>query len=66
MEVGDVNRNGQELVRKTENRSTTHAFAKIWVMRCRECSNEYGSNSCDAFRRHCPSCNPKAAPGEPI
>ena len=35
MNIGETNRNRQELVRKTDNRSTTHDFAKIWVMRCR-------------------------------
>jgi hypothetical protein len=54
MEVGDANRNGQELIRKTEGRSDTHRFAKVWVMRCHACNREYGSNSCDAHIRRCP------------
>lgn len=54
MDQGDVNQNGQELVRKTGNKSTTHRFATIWLMRCRTCNHEYGSNSCDAHIRRCP------------
>jgi len=48
MEIGEANKNNQELVRKTDIKSTTHQYAKIWVMRCRHCDYEYGSNSCDA------------------
>ena len=46
--------------------STTHPFATIWVLQCRACGTRYGSNSCDAHIRRCPSCNPTAMPGEPI
>lgn len=66
MEEGDVNPNGQELVRKTDAPSTTHPFATIWGMRCQTCGGQYGSNSCDAHIRRCPHCNPEAAPGEPV
>jgi hypothetical protein len=62
---GDVNQNGQKLVRKTDTRSTTHRFARIWVMRCPR-GHEYGSNSCDAHIRRCPSCDTRVAQGEPI
>ncbi len=66
MNEGDMNQNGQELVRRTGVRSTTHPFATIWVMRCTVCGREYGCNSCDAHIRRCPHCDPSAAPGEPI
>jgi hypothetical protein len=66
MKAGEANGNGQELVRKTDAPSTTHRFAKIWVMRCQKCGREYGSNSCDAHIRRCPFCSPSAAQGEPI
>lgn len=66
MKAGETNLNQQELVRKTSDRSTTHPFTRIWVMRCLDCGNEYGSNSCDAHIRKCPSCSPSAAPGEPV
>jgi rRNA maturation endonuclease Nob1 len=65
MDVGDVNRAGQELLRKTAARSTTHRFARIWAMRCSACNHEFGSNSCDAHLRRCPECG-NGAPGEPI
>jgi len=54
MEPGDVNKNGQEFVRRTGKKSTTHDYATIWVMRCPTCRKEYGSNSCDAHNRRCP------------
>ena len=66
MDIGDVNPNGQQLVRRTDARSTTHPFATIWAMRCQGCGREYGSNSCDAHIRRCPHCDPSAAAGEPI
>ncbi|PYS82981.1 MAG: hypothetical protein DMF67_10615 [Acidobacteria bacterium] len=66
MKIGETNVNQQELVRKTDKPSTTHDYAKIWVMRCHNCGNEYGSNGCDAHRRQCPRCSPTAAKGEPI
>jgi hypothetical protein len=66
VKVGEANANRQELVRKTSAPSTTHPFAKIWVMRCRVCGGEYGSNSCDAHIRRCPNCSPAAAKGEPL
>ena len=66
MQVGDVNRNGQVLLRKTSQKSTTHRFATVWVMQCEAKKHEYGSNSCDAHQRLCPSCVPAAKPGEPF
>jgi hypothetical protein len=66
MEPGDANKNKQELIRKTESPSTTHRFARIWVMKCLKCDKEYGSNSCDAHIRRCPHHDRSAAPGEPI
>lgn len=65
VDEGEFNVNDQELVRRIAARSTTHPFAKIWVMRCKRCHLEYGSNSCDAHIRKCPSCEPTAAPAEP-
>ncbi|OQW99583.1 MAG: hypothetical protein BWK74_01895 [Desulfobacteraceae bacterium A6] len=66
MEVGQQNKNKQVLMRKTERKSTTHRFARIWVMHCKICDHEYGSNSCDAHERHCPHCNSDANLGEPL
>ena len=66
MDVGDINRNGQELRKKTDRPSATHPYATVWLMRCRRCGGEYGSNSCDAHIRRCPRCVPGAAASEPL
>ncbi|OGO78901.1 MAG: hypothetical protein A2Y23_05115 [Clostridiales bacterium GWB2_37_7] len=66
MNVGESNKNGQKLIEKTANKSTTHSFAKIWVLQCSKCGAEYGSNSCDAHIRKCPNCDKTAAKPEPI
>lgn len=65
MEVGNLNCNGQKLIRKTEQKSTTHPSARIWVMFCPVCQKEYGVNSCDAHHRRCPY-HDKGANGEPL
>lgn len=66
MEIGQANRNQQVLVRRSSQRSSTHPFAKVWIMRCQGCDQEYGCNSCDAHLRQCPNCSPRAARAEPI
>ena len=65
MRMGGVNRKHQKAVRKTNAPSTTHPYAKIWVMRCGLCKHEYGCNGCDADGRRCPYCQ-GGARGEPI
>jgi len=66
MDIGESNKNGQILIKRTDTKSTTHPYATIWVMRCTQCGNEYGSNSCDAHIRKCPRCDKTAATAEPI
>lgn len=67
MQIDEFNDNRQRLVEKTTRRSTTHRFARIWVLECERCGHRYGSNSCDAHIRLCPDCGPPGvAPGEPI
>ncbi len=53
--VGDINKHGQKLIRKTEERGN-HPFAKPWILRCTqpECGQEYEANGCDFHERHCP------------
>lgn len=58
---GDVNRNGQRLVRKTASRSLSHPVATIWVLECGECDYVYGANAPDAWLRKCPACGGGAA-----
>lgn len=52
---GDTNRNDQQLLRPTDYRGTDHN-ARVWVLKCRQCLNIYGSNSTDAWERRCPKC----------
>ncbi len=61
---GDINRNGQQLLRATDERGTDHN-ARIWILKCRNCLNIYGSNSTDAFERKCPKCQ-SGKPGLPV
>ena len=58
------NLNGLVLVRKTSQRSSTHPFALVWVLRCPE-GHTVRCNSCDAHIRRCPTCDPTARPEEP-
>ena len=57
---GDTNRNGQQLLRLTDERGSDHN-ARIWILKCRHCLNICGSNSTDAFERKCPKCQKGAA-----
>lgn len=54
-EAGDVNKHGQELVRKTKAKGN-HPSARMWVLRCTEptCGHIYGANGCDFHIRRCP------------
>jgi len=70
---GDINRSNQRLVRKTDFPGTDHNSV-IWVLKCGDCSHEYGANNTDAFERKCPNCQggkagsviPTAAKKEPL
>lgn len=62
---GYRNKNGQIIIEKTSRKSTTHPFARIWIMECSKCGRKYGANSCDAHIRKCPY-HDKGKPGEPI
>jgi putative restriction endonuclease len=57
---GDINRNGQQLLRLTDGRGTDRN-ARVWILKCRHCLNVYGSHSTDAFERKCPKCQHGAA-----
>ena len=52
---GDVNKNQQRLLRKTQQLGADYN-ARVWILKCRLCSNIYGSNSTDAWERKCPNC----------
>ena len=59
------NINNQLAYAKTYVKSTTHRFAKIWVVDCQECQTRYGVNGCDFHIRRCPNCQ-DGKEGEPI
>ncbi|TXM65783.1 hypothetical protein [Methylobacterium sp. WL120] len=54
-EIGYVNRNDQEVIRRTDEPGTDH-MQKVYVLRCRPCGAEYGANGSDIHIRLCPSC----------
>ena len=64
---GDINVNGQRLVRRT-GQPGNHPYQRIWVLRCSGltqgqpgCGAEYGANGCDFHIRLCPKCQAGAA-----
>jgi len=61
---GDINSNRQQLLRLTDEPGTDHN-AKVWILKCLQCSDIYGSNGTDAWERKCPKCQ-KAQAGLPI
>jgi len=60
-QVGYINRNHQEVIRATGNRST-HPEQLVYVLWCRKCGHQYGANGCDISRRRCPA-HDRGAPG---
>ncbi len=54
-EPGYRNRNGQVVVRKTDLPGNDH-LQRIYVLRCSDCSHEYGANGSDIHLRRCPAC----------
>ncbi len=55
-EPGYQNRNGQIVVRKTEQRGYDHNQF-VYVLRCTMCAHEYGANGSDIWLRKCPRCS---------
>ena len=58
--VGNINPNGQRLVRKTTEPGTDRN-QYIWLLTCEKCSHEYGANGSDYHHRKCPNCQKGAA-----
>lgn len=52
---GYRNRNGQIVVRRTDQRGTDH-YQWVYVLRCEECGHVYGVNGSDIHERKCPAC----------
>ena len=53
---GYHNKHGQVVVRATDLPGNDH-LQRIYVLRCGQCSNEYGANGSDIFQRRCPRCD---------
>jgi hypothetical protein len=62
-EIGDVNRNGQKLICKTNHPGTDYN-KYVWIVYCTkpDCNLLYGVNGADFFERKCPNCQ-GGAPG---
>ena len=58
---GFTNKSGQTVVRATDLPGTDH-FQSIYVLRCGQCTQEYGANGSDIWQRICPNCQ-GGAPG---
>ena len=52
-DVGYVNPRGQEVIRATDKPGTDFN-QRIYVLRCRDCGNEYGTNGSNIYERRCP------------
>lgn len=50
-DIGNINRNGQQVIRKTDLPGTDHGQV-IYVLRC----NKYGCNGTQVYERKCPKC----------
>ena len=64
MKEGESNSKGMKLIEKTDQESSTHPHAKIWIMECETCNSRALVNSCDAHERLCPQCHSWAAPSD--
>lgn len=66
---GYENPNGQVVVRHTEIEGTDYG-QNVYILKCKHCKQEYGSNGSDIFQRHCPfhknSKGKSGRPGLPI
>jgi hypothetical protein len=58
--IGFVNRNRQQVVRKTDLPGTDHG-QRIYVLRCGGCEADYGTNGSTIYLARCPSCQGGAA-----
>ena len=61
--IGFRNREGQEVIRKTERDGNT-AGQRVFILHCTVCDHEYGADGCDIYDRLCPKCQ-DGPPGLP-
>ncbi|QBR38457.1 hypothetical protein ETW23_14185 [Leisingera sp. NJS201] len=52
---GFINRNNQEVLRKTDLPGNDHNQV-VYIIQCRRCGERYGVNGSDIFQRRCPTC----------
>ncbi len=52
---GDVNRNAQVVVRKTDLPGNDH-LQRIYQLACSHCGHNYGANGSDVHERRSPKC----------
>ena len=50
-----TNPNGLTLIRKTQEPSSSHPYARIWIVECRQ-GHRLKINGCDFHIRKCPRC----------
>ncbi len=53
--TGYVNRNGQVVIRNTDQQGTDHG-QRVYQLACSHCGEVYGANGSDIFERKCPKC----------
>lgn len=66
-QLGDINRNDQVLIARTDRPGTDH-LQYVWVLVCARrlrsgdlCGHRYGANGSDFHQRKCPQCQGGAA-----
>lgn len=59
-EIGFINRNRQQVVRKTDLPGTDHG-QRIYVLQCGACEQDYGTNGSTIYLAKCPACQGGAA-----
>jgi hypothetical protein len=53
---GYENPRGQVVIKATGFPSETFKGQRVYHLRCKFCSHDYGSNGCDNHMRLCPNC----------
>ena len=53
-EIGFINANNQEVIRKTNTKGNDHN-QYVYVLKCHNCNHEYVANGSDIHIRRCPA-----------
>lgn len=54
-QIGTTNRNGQQVIRRTDQVGNDHNQV-VYIILCNRCGHRYGANGSDLFQRKCPRC----------